>query len=321
MILRKILHPEIFQGSMKQKGYFEGWYFKNVSEDIGSAIALIPGVSLSKDDPHAFVQYIDGINGKAAYFRYDVQQFHYSNNKFKIRVGDSEFSEERINLNLKNGEYHIAGTLGFSGHVKLSKSILAPGIMGWYSYVPTMECNHGVVSVNHKIEGTLTINNETIDFTEGKGYIEKDWGISFPESWIWLQCNNFTRTGTSLMISVAKIPWRGHFFIGLIAFLSIDGTTEIFATYNRSKIISLKQINENTSEVIIRKGKKVLAATISKSGSASIIAPVQGSMAKTIKESINSEVEFSYDDGAGNLISDIGKRAGYEEMKRIFTYF
>ncbi|MFC2081108.1 tocopherol cyclase family protein [Bacteroidota bacterium] len=23
--------------------------------------------------------------------------------------------------------------------------------------------------------------------------MEKDWGTSFPEAWIWLQCNNFSK--------------------------------------------------------------------------------------------------------------------------------
>ncbi|WP_243392439.1 MULTISPECIES: tocopherol cyclase family protein [unclassified Mesotoga] len=30
-----------------------------------------------------------------------------------------------------------------------------------------------------------------IDLTGGKGYIEKDWGRSLPDAWIWMQSNNF----------------------------------------------------------------------------------------------------------------------------------
>jgi len=69
--------------------------------------------------------------------------------------------------------------------------------MGWYSYIPFMECKHGIVSVNHKISGTLRIDNELIDLNEGKGYIEKDWGTSFPEAWIWIQSNNFNNPDTA----------------------------------------------------------------------------------------------------------------------------
>ena len=55
-----------------------------------------------------------------------------------------------------------------------------PGVMGPFSFVPFMECYHGVVNIDHKISGSLMINNEEIDFTDGYGYIEKDWGKSFP---------------------------------------------------------------------------------------------------------------------------------------------
>lgn len=28
-----------------------------------------------------------------------------------------------------------------------------------------------------------------MDFSGGRGYIEKDWGQSFPAAWVWLQIN------------------------------------------------------------------------------------------------------------------------------------
>jgi hypothetical protein len=152
MPLYKLFHPEIFQGSLKAKDYFEGWYFKHVSADLEHAMAFIPGISLSANDPHAFIQYIDGINRRSAYFRFDIESFKYDKKFFRIKIGASEFSEKQIHLNLENNEFIIAGTLNYSGNVRLPKNILMPGIMGWYSYVPKMECNHGVVSIHHLIE-------------------------------------------------------------------------------------------------------------------------------------------------------------------------
>ena len=31
MWLNKIIHPLLFQGNNKSKGYFEGWYYKQIS--------------------------------------------------------------------------------------------------------------------------------------------------------------------------------------------------------------------------------------------------------------------------------------------------
>lgn len=218
----RIFHPEVFQGSLDLKNYFEGWYFKNVSQDMNHAMAFIPGISLS-DDGHEFVQFIDGIAGRTAYFRYGPGEFESDTREFRTRIGESQFSSEGINLKLQNSDWQIEGSLQYNGLTRLPKSLLMPGIMGWYSYVPSMECNHGVISVNHGISGSVTINGTVYDFSGGRGYIEKDWGVSFPESWLWLQCNNFEAAGTSLMVSIAKIPWRGRYFIGLISFLLTGG--------------------------------------------------------------------------------------------------
>jgi hypothetical protein len=184
-----------------------------------------------------------------------------------------------------------------------------------------MECNHGVLSLNHFLAGSIYINGRKKLFSGGKGYIEKDWGISFPESWMWLQCNNFEDEYISVMISVAKIPWRGSFFVGFLAFIYFRGITEVFATYNGSKILYLKKFIEQKSEIIIAKGRKKLRAVISGKESSSLKAPVEGMMINRIKESLNSEVYIEYSDRGKIIYSGTGIRSGFEETEGIYKYF
>ena len=47
--LRRLLHPLLFQGDLRRRRYFEGWYFKHVAAGGGAVFAFIPGVSLSPD--------------------------------------------------------------------------------------------------------------------------------------------------------------------------------------------------------------------------------------------------------------------------------
>jgi hypothetical protein len=223
-------------------------------------------------------------------------------------------------LNLENDQLKISGEFKYSEVTSLPKSILMPGIMGWYSYVPTMECNHGVVSIDHNLVGSIEVNGVKTDYNSGKGYIEKDWGISFPESWIWLQCNNFGAEKVSVMISVAKIPWKKSFFIGFISFISLNGKTIVFATYNGAGIISLKRI-ENRSEIIIKKRDFELSAYIAGKGTGFLKAPAEGLMNNIIKESIDSEVYVELKEKGKTLFSGNGIRAGFEETEKIFTYF
>lgn len=318
--LYKIFHPEIFQGSLKKRSYFEGWYFKHVSASGGDSFSVIPGISLS-DDSHSFIQFIDGVRHKTSYFRYPLNEFEFSKNRLELKIGRSVFTSKGINLNIENQDLKVTGELTYSNLLHLPKSILMPGIMGWYSYVPGMECNHGVVSINHTISGTIEISNAGIDFSEGKGYIEKDWGISFPESWLWLQCNNFQDNTTSLMVSVAKIPWGRSFFIGFIGFLSRGMRTEVFATYNRSKILTLKGLNDKSTLIRIEKGDKLLEIEVQKSPSSTLRSPVEGEMINSIKESLDSKVSVGYRSDSVLEYSDSGTNAGYEETEGIFRYF
>ena len=318
--LYKIFHPEIFQGSLKKKNYFEGWYFKHVSAGGEEAFAVIPGISLS-EDTHAFIQYNNGKTGKSSYFRYDITEFSSDTKKLKFRVGNSFFTTEGISLDLSNETYSIKGELSYSGILRPPSSLLMPGIMGWYSYVPWMECNHGVISITHDIKGSVSVNGNTSQFGGGKGYIEKDWGKSFPESWLWMQCNNFPDSSASVMISVGKIPWRGSFFIGFVAFFSLKGRTTILATYNGAEIISLRRIGENVTETIIKKRDLVLKATITKKGEGILKAPTSGLMNNTIKESIDSDVSLEITEAGKPIFSETGIRSGYEETEGIFKYF
>ena len=102
--------------------------------------------------------------------------------------------------------------------------------MGWYAFIPFMECYHGVVSANHYTEGYANYKGQKINFNGGKGYIEKDRGISFPESWIWLQANTFADRDVSFFFSVAKIPWLGSSFPGFLCFVYINGNYYRFMT-------------------------------------------------------------------------------------------
>ena len=318
--IHKIFHPELFQGSLSKKNYFEGWYFKHVGINHRDAFAVIPGISLSTDS-HAFIQFADGISGSSFYYRYDLNEFQAEKNRFLIRIGDSVFSAGGIDLKLKGEGNDISAKIKYSGHAFLPSTIFRPGIMSWYSYVPGMECNHGVISMNHKLQGTIEINGDHRTFNEGRGYIEKDWGTSFPESWFWLQSNSFDEGEISLMISVAKIPWKGSYFMGFISFLYLKGNTEIFATYNGSKIDSLKRLNDNKRELVISRGRKRLSALVTVKESSALRAPVNGTMINHIKESLFSEVLIEYYDGSRLIFKGRGLRAGFEETEAIYKYF
>jgi len=316
----KLFKPELFQGSLNKSNYFEGWYFKHVSKDLNHVFSFIPGISLSEDDPHSFIQVINGITGKTNYITYPVNRFIWKKNKLYLKIGDSVFTDKFIDLNLENEEIKVSGRLEYSNIVKYPKTLLSPGIMGWYSYIPFMECKHGIVSVNHKVSGVLNIDKGIIDMNEGRGYIEKDWGSSFPEAWIWIQSNNFNNTDTAFTFSVARIPWLGKYFPGFISFLYFDKRFFLFSSYNNS---ALQEINFDgkTLSFTLKNNYSTLKVTAVKNKSGELLAPVSGKMSRRIKESIDSFITISLYDRHNNLIyNDSAQRAGLEIIDKIFEY-
>ena len=316
--MTRIWTPAVFQGKLTAGKYFEGWYFKQVGAD--SVISLIPGVSLT-EEPHSFIQLIES-GGQIFYFKYPLSSFEYSRKKMYIKIADSVFSDEGINLDISHDGHKISGKLVFSDMIKYPSRLFSPGIMGWYSFVPFMECYHGAVSVSHKLSGNIVIDGSEKSFDGGSGYIEKDWGKSFPESWIWTHCGNFSDRNMSFMLSIANIPWLGKSFTGFLGFLMIDGRIITFATYNGSKIEKAELNSDGDLSVMIKTGKYYIDAVLHHNTSGLLKAPQNGKMNRYIKESIDSEIELTLRNKKGDVIlSEKGIHAGLEINGDILSNF
>lgn len=309
---KKIWHPEWFQGSRKRNRYFEGWYFKNVSQNGEQCWSFIPGISLAGNNSHAFVQAINGNTGETCYFTYDANDFSFSKKGFEIKVGQNIFSEKGLKLKLNNNNQHFEGELAIANATNYKASFIRPGIMGWYRYVPFMECYHGVVSLNHTINGSIHHNDQAISFDNGIGYIEKDWGSSMPKAWIWIQCNHFNSYGTSFMLSIARIPWVGRTFTGFLGFFHHMGKTLTFATYTGAKVTSITY-TKNKVNIEIKTGKMIIKIEGTNKSSGKLKAPVMGQMDRVIHESINAILNIKITDFKQNTIFEgEGTNAGLE---------
>ncbi|WP_028972959.1 tocopherol cyclase family protein [Spirochaeta cellobiosiphila] len=286
----RLYNPVLYQGKNKKAPYFEGWYYKLTEPKSASTLAIIPGITKGKN-PHSFIQVIHGSSGKTWYNRYTVDDFSWTDKPFTIHIGPNEFARNYISLSLI--EPSISGTLYFTELKPYPGHLLSPGIMGPFSFLPFMECYHGVISMDHMITGNLDFDNHKINFTGGRGYIEKDWGRSFPSSWVWIQGNQFSEEGNSLLFSLARIPWIGNNFNGFICFLLCENQLYTFNTYNKSKISILEHTADHITILITRK-KWSLQITAKPQSLGCLQAPVEGNMNRTIKESCNAFIEYSF---------------------------
>lgn len=307
MISKKYSEPLRYHGKNRRNKYFEGWYFKHVSNDLKTIIGIIPGISKNLEDTHSFVQTIiqRNVDGKdileTHYHRYDQRDFEYMEEPFQLKIGSNIFKRDMIELDLYAKDYMLKGNIYYSEFKDIERTGFSPSAMGFFSHLSFMECYHDTISMNHGLMGSLYLNDMKIDLNNGKGYIEKDWGISFPKEYIWLQSNHFEQKSASIMFSMAHIPFMKTAFKGLLCNLYCNEKEYRFATYNNSKILELRH-TEDTISIILGKGDLRLYINAKIINRGDLNAPKDGCMDLIIKEGLNGNVRVKLMRTSGEII-------------------
>lgn len=307
-----IRNPKVFQGKRflnTNKNYFEGWYFKNTNNKNG--ISFIPGINIDEHGKKAFIQVIT--NDLSYFVNYNINDFKFSFSPFYIQIGNNFFSENRIQVDIKDDSQNlkVRGEIKYSNNKNINTNILNPNIMGPFSYVPFMECNHAILSMKAKANGEININNNIINFNKDIGYIEKDWGCSFPKSYIWCQGNNFRNPNASFMLSIADIPFKIFNFRGFICTLIVDNNEFKFTTYNNAKLVKY-DVNYNSINIILKKGSYSLNISSQYIEGFKLFAPVKGKMEKDISESISASITVTLKKDNNVIFSDTSTNCGLE---------
>ena len=325
--LQSALYPERFHGFDKEPPFFEGWYYKIVDPSEQTRLAVIPGVLLSADESkqHAFIQVLDGQTGEANYHSYPMQKFWAARDKLDIRIGPNRFTADYLALELEEQGQTLSGTVRFEGTTPWPVTLTSPGIMGWYGWLPFIEFYHGVVSLDHALRGTLALNGEQVDFTGGRGYVEKDWGKSSPSGYIWMQSNHFEEPGTSLTASVAIIPWGKNAFRGFIIGFWHAGELYRFATYTDAKE-DLLEVDDGQVRWSLKNKRYRLELQADRAAGGLLHLPTRTEMHKRLSETMQASVNVrltSIDGGQEEVIfAGLGRNAGlevYGDLERLLA--
>lgn len=244
---------------MGMSGYFNGTYYKH--QKGMNTLCIIAGHCSSKK----FIQVIT--------------------KDFSVEVPftkDNIFTRKGIRLNINTPEISLKGTIRYG---KLSP--IRYDIMGPFCLFP-MECRHGIISMYHRLKGRVVLNGETMDFTGGMGYMEKDSGRSFPSSYAWIQANDFSNH-TSIMASVAEIPFCGLRFRGCICVIQYQGKEYRLATYLGVHVVVCRP-----DRIVLKQRKYRLDIRINNNNQRKLSAPKNGEMTRKIMESASCEAEFTF---------------------------
>ncbi|RPH94749.1 MAG: hypothetical protein EHM72_15400 [Calditrichaeota bacterium] len=258
---------------------------------------------------------LDAETHLCSYHAYPIEEFHASTKSFDIRVGPNRFRNDGFTIDIESPKRTIKGHIDMGLWQPWPVRLFSPGVMGWYAFMPFMECYHGVLSFDHTISGDLQIDGEPVNFSGGRGYVEKDWGRSFPSAYIWMQSNHFAAANISVMASVANIPWLGSSFRGFIIGVWRDHRLLRFATYTGARLLYCR-IDEKTVELGVADSHHELLLRTQRTTGGILYAPYGMTMTPRVSESLGAKIEMELtsrrDDERELLIADTGRNAGLD---------
>lgn len=216
----------------------ECWHFKLVSADGSERYLVSPCLyknSGSPVDSHASVRIVDGRNGYTTVHRYPPEELYRSTKEFYIRVGRNSFAEDFIELYIDTPGRRVQGELRLSEHVRWMDGYLRReprwgGLLGqnlpynWFCY-----------SLDHSVRGRLEVDGRLVDFSGGRGYLEKEWGTALPDASLLLQTNHFESAGAGLAVIVVRTSHAAGGY-GLAAGFTYRGTVYSFMRSPRSYV-------------------------------------------------------------------------------------
>ena len=280
---------------MSKNNSFLGWYYR--LQTGTDTIAFIAAKHTHKKSTTCSVQVITDTLVKSVDFGpADWQRLGKAPN---VRIKDNLFTDREITVSLSDKAFSLGGTVRL-----YDAKPIAYDIMGPFTAVPFLQCRHSVISMEYRLEGTLTLNGRVIDFTGGKGYIEGDRGTSFPKDYAWTQ--TFFEGG-SLMLSVGAIPMGPLSFTGIIGVIMRDGKEIRLATY-----LGAKALKKSGGEVIIRQGAYTFSARLIRKNALPLKAPDNGLMSRTIHESATCQAAYRLTKKDEVLVDFETDRAAFE---------
>ncbi|MCL2586772.1 MAG: hypothetical protein FWE31_00860 [Firmicutes bacterium] len=262
------------------RNWFEGHYVKIVDND--KTVAVIFGRAKTKKERKAFIQVITEDNS--------------------------------YNVDLEYGEYSNVSPQGFSfdhGTIK-ADVVFSPftpikyDAMGFFRFFPFMECKHRVVSMFHKATGRVEVDGKVFEFNNADCFIEGDSGKSFPRRYIWTQ---YGKDDFSVVAMAARIPYLGMRFTGTICIIHAGGREYRLATYRGACV----KVWRN-DKLVVKQGRKRLEITVPDpdKNMRELHAPQHGKMARIIRESIATTVNYKLTIGNKVLFDITADQAAFE---------
>ena len=245
-------------------------------------------------NPKCFIEVIDGIDGSIYYQEYPLNDYYSDKRKMYCKINTSLFHHSGIDLNISSPKGEIKGRIKFTEDFQpVNKSLLSPGIMGIYSFVPNLKSYISIISVSNRIGGYLKINDREINFNNGSCSIQKNWGKDYPESWIWISCHTFTEDNTALLLTISKDRLYGINQLVSIGYFHTKGKKVNLSKYAGTKITNARTDGRSLFIELENRKHRIDISVIPRVHGEVLLPSIELSERK-IKESSDATIHLNY---------------------------
>ncbi len=291
-----------FHAAAVSRPFFEGWYFKHQSDE--HTLILIPAFHRDENgEKSASLQII--LDDVARRLDFSADDFEADTKRLHVRLGQNVFSEKGCRLHIDLPGLTLRGHLRYGAFYNPKRSLMGP-----LGRLP-LPCFHEVLSLFHRLRGLITVNGQLWDFSDGFGYLEKDWGHSFPSSYLWLQCGWQEAADRScVMLAIASLGISQLPFTACGSLILCKGKQYRLSTYQGAQLTHC-----GGRRIALRQGPWLLQVILppdtvkTASSGALLLAPEAGRMSRTIREYSRCQMRCQLYKG-GKRILDTQKDAG-----------
>ena len=188
-----------FYGAGKRGPYFEGWQFRHQAPG-GETLSLFPVLRIDRAGNTSAAIRVESRDG-VWNVNCPGESLQASEGLFQSWVQGSLFNRKGLWLDLRTGGITLCGELRYGPFTPLKYDLMGP-----LGMLPVFPVRRGIISMGHRLEGTLLLNGRRLDFTGGTGFIETIRGTARPAPTLWSQSIWREERSNSVLVSVEQLP-------------------------------------------------------------------------------------------------------------------
>lgn len=253
--------PSDLRGHFGRSRYFEGWFQKVYSREYGVSFILIYGYATrNTEERFGFIQIVSP-DSEALMLCFPEAELSCDRARHIMWMGSNTLSTDRIEVHSED----ILIRMNLTGNHPVQSY---KNSMGYTYFVPGLPCYHSVVNTSHLVSGVVQHRGKEYALDDEMGYLEKNWGSSFPDRYFWLHALDPGDSEVGILFSQAEIRWLGRRFVRHVGHVRFDGKLIDFRDLANVRIeifspapdMLMIRMNSKTLkvEIAISQGKRVL---------------------------------------------------------------